>query len=249
LSGTAPTRALIVDDEEPARRKVRRFLSEDPRFVVAGEAGDGLTAVERIVELEPDIVFLDIQMPGLDGFDVIAALPAERLPHVVFTTAFSEFALKAFEVRAVDYLLKPFDQERFRAACDAWWERRADRGELWRTLSALRPPQHLERLLVRQRDRMVAIRMAEVSRISAEEKYVRLHVKGGSHLHRAALGELVARLDPKRFVRVHRSEVVNLDHVAGIEPWGHGDATILLRDGTQVLASRSYRKQWRGRFG
>ncbi len=252
MKAPAPARVLLVDDEAPARRKLLRFLADDARFVVAGEAEDGGQAVEQIVSLAPDLLLLDVQMPGLDGFEVLAALSRERLPHVIFTTAFAEFALKAFEVRAVDYLLKPFDQGRFRAACDAYWERRAERSELWRLIESLSlraAPGPLERLLVRQKDRLVLVRLRDVSHISAEEHYVRLHVGGASHLHRMALGELAARLDPGRFIRVQRGEVVNLDHIASLEPAGHGDALIHLRDGTEVLASRHYRREWGSRLG
>jgi two-component system, LytTR family, response regulator len=246
----AVARVLIVDDEAPARRKLARFLGDDARFVVAGEAEDGAQAVEQIVALEPDLIFLDIQMPGLDGFEVLAALPRESLPHVVFTTAFAEFALKAFEVRAVDYLLKPFDQERFQAACETYWERRGEPSQLARLIESLRAsPGPLERLLVRQRERLVIVRLRDVTHVSAEEHYVRLHVSGGSHLHRMALSDLAARLDRARFIRVQRSEIVNVDHIASLEPAGHGDAVVHLRDGTEVVASRHYRREWGRRLG
>lgn len=251
MSRVPAARVVIVDDEAPARRKLARFLADDERFAVAGEAADGTQAVERIVALEPDLVFLDVQMPGFDGLEVIASLPRRTLPHVVFTTAHAEFAVKAFELRAVDYLLKPFDRERFRAACDLYWERRGrDPGELWRLVESLRRgPSHLERLLVRRKDRLVVVRLSDVSRIRAEEHHLRLHTAEGSLLYRMALHQLAARLDPERFLRVHRGEIVNVDHVAGVEPAGHGDAVIHLRDGSEVFASRGFRREWARRLG
>ncbi len=193
MSGSRPARVLVVDDEAPARRKLARFLAEDPRFLLVSEADDGKVAVERIVSETPDLVFLDIQMPAFDGFEVLASVPRDRLPHVIFTTAFSEFAVRAFEVRAVDYLLKPFDQERFRSACDAYLERRRNPVDDWQMLESTRQSGlPIERLLVRHRQRLVVVRLDDVSRVSAEEKYVRLHTDMGSLLHRMPIGELAA---------------------------------------------------------
>ena len=190
-------------------------------------------------------MFLDIQMPAFDGFEVLASVPRDRLPHVIFTTAFSEFAVRAFEVRAVDYLLKPFDQERFRSACDAYLERRRNPADDWQMLESTRQSGlPIERLLVRHRQRLVVVRLDDVSRVSAEEKYVRLHTEMGSLLHRMPIGELAQRLDVSRFVRIQRSEIVNLRHVVSVATRSHGDALVQLRDGTELMASRHYRSSW-----
>jgi two-component system LytT family response regulator len=242
-------RVVIIDDEAPARSKVARFLAEDPRFLLVSEAEDGASGVLRIVSDRPDLVFLDIQMPAFDGFEVLASVPALELPHVVFTTAFAEHALRAFEVRAVDYLLKPFDQERFRAACDAFWDRRRGSSDAWSVVEQIRPRDRpLERLLVRHRGALIPVRLCDVSRVSAEEKYVRLHTAHGSFLHRMPIKALAARLDTSRFIRLQRGEIVNLDHVASVTARGHGDAVVCLRDGTLVSASRRFRDRWRPRL-
>ncbi|ATB42210.1 DNA-binding response regulator [Cystobacter fuscus] len=252
---TTPLSVLVVDDEAPARAKVKRFLADDARFTLAGEAQDGAEAVARIEALKPHLVLLDIQMPGLTGFEVLETLGPEHCPEVIFSTAYDQFALKAFDAHAVDYLLKPYDAERFRRALDKAWTRldegRTDTERLKALLSSLEPPREkpLERLLVKTGEAWVALRVDRVSRFSAEDKYVRVFSDEGQHLVRQTLKHLEERLDPRRFVRVHRSELVNLDAVVRLEPWSHGDGLLMLRDGGSVVLSRTYREAFLERWG
>jgi two-component system LytT family response regulator len=246
-----PVRILIADDEPPARAKLRRFLAADPEISVAGEAASGTEAVEMIERLRPDLVFLDIQMPGADGFGVLQAIDPAALPHVVFVTAYDEYALRAFEVHAVDYLLKPFDADRFRTALARAKERvraRLPAGDdalnerIRRVLAEARPaPAYLERVLVRTGTRAVFLRTDEVDWLEAEENYVRLHAGRESYLVRGTLAGLEERLDPARFIRVHRSHIVNLASIRELHPWSHGDWMIVLRDGRELMLSRRYR--------
>ncbi|HEU4883305.1 MAG TPA: LytTR family DNA-binding domain-containing protein [Longimicrobium sp.] len=246
-----PFRVLIADDEPPARAKLRRLLDADPESSVAGEAASGTEAVEMIERLRPDLVFLDIQMPGADGFGVLQAVDPAALPHVVFVTAYDEHALRAFEVHAVDYLLKPFDADRFRTALARAKERvraRPSAGEdgldarIRRVLAEARPaPAYLERVLVRTGTCAVFLRTDEVDWLEAEENYVRLHAGTESYLVRGTLAGLEERLDPARFIRVHRSHIVNLASIRELHPWSHGDWMIVLRDGRELMLSRRYR--------
>jgi len=244
-----PVRVLIVDDEPPARAKVRRFLAADAEVEVVGEAGSGPEAVDAIQRLRPDLVFLDIQMPGADGFGVLGALDDGAMPQVVFVTAYDAYALRAFEVHAVDYLLKPFDADRFRTALARAKERvrarpAADDLEqrIRRALAEARPPAaYLDRVLVRTGDRAVFLRTDEIDWLEAEENYVRVHAGREPHLVRGTLAGLEERLDPARFIRVHRSHVVNLASIRELHPWSHGDWMIVLRDGRELMLSRRYR--------
>ncbi len=248
-----PVRVVIVDDEPPARAKLRRFLAADPRVTIAGEAGDGEEAVRVIEETRPDVVFLDIRMPGLDGFDVLAALEMDMLPHVVFATAHDEYAVRAFDVRALDSLLKPADRERVMRALDrAIAAVRGPRGgdvaaRVRDALDELRGRAGpLERFLVRQRGRMRLVRAADVDWIEAADNYVRLHIEKESLLARVTLAEVEQRLDPAKFARVHRSAIVNLDAIRELRPWSHGDALLVLRSGAEVRMSRRYRDRLPG---
>jgi two-component system LytT family response regulator len=246
-----PVRVLIADDEPPARAKLRRFLHAEPGVELAGEAASGTEAVELIERLRPDLVFLDIQMPGADGFGVLQAIDPAAMPHVVFVTAYDEYALRAFEVHAVDYLLKPFDAGRFRTALARARERVRSRppagheeldARIRRALAEARPgPAYLERVLVRTGARAVFLRVDEIDWIQAEENYVRLHARRESYLVRGTLAGLEERLDPARFIRVHRSHMVNLASVRELHPWSHGDWMIVLRDGRELMLSRRYR--------
>jgi two-component system LytT family response regulator len=241
-------RALIVDDEPPARRKIRTFLRDDPRFAIVGEAGDGLEAVERIEAEQPDLIFLDIQMPGLTGFEVLEALEPAR-PQVIFTTAFDQHAVQAFEIRALDYLLKPFDQERFRQALERALEERLHQESVQGRIDGLvadwrsqRGP--LQRVLIRDRDRFRILPAGEIEWIEAEEKYVRLHVGREAFLHRETMNNLEQRLDPQRFLRTHRRQIVNLNFVRELTPWAHGDYMLILADGHRLPLGRRYRRRF-----
>ncbi len=246
-------RVLIVDDERPAREKVRRLVESDPDVHVIHEAVDGIQAMDVIRSESPDIVFLDIQMPGMDGLRVLQELPEETIPHIVFVTAYDEYALSAFEVHAIDYLLKPFDAIRFqkamlRAKAARETEQRTDeiRG-LRQVLNALRDREApLERLLVADGDRRVLIKMEGVVRIEAARNYIVLHAAGREYKSRSTIADIEQRLDPAQFVRVNRSVIVNVNFIVELTAAGHGDHDIRLRDGSDVRLSRTYKDRLRG---
>jgi two-component system LytT family response regulator len=262
-----PIRSLVVDDEPLARRRVLRLLEAEPEAEVVGGAADGGEAVEMIRAHTPELVFLDVQMPGMDGFGVVEALEPDERPFVVFVTAYDQYALRAFEVHALDYLLKPFDAERFHRAFErarAQIRRRQVREHRQKVLALLadmaaggsRPAAKgaaeegpVERLLVRADGRVLFLRAEEVDWIGAQGNYAELHVGPRSYLIRETLGALEARLDPRRFLRVHRSAIVNLDRVRELHPWFGGDYLISLHDGTELHLSRSYRARVAARLG
>ncbi|HEU4643606.1 MAG TPA: LytTR family DNA-binding domain-containing protein [Gemmatimonadaceae bacterium] len=261
-------RVLLVDDEPLVRRGLRAFLAEEPDVTVVGEARDGNEAVDRIRSLRPDIVFLDVQMPERDGFGVLAALAPEERPAIVFVTAFDAYAVRAFDVHAVDYLVKPFDEERFRTALARVRERHARRSDgesgdaaaapalraadLDALLRALRAAPaggpYLERLLVKERDRTVVLPVDEVDWFEAADNYVRLHTRAGTPLVRETIKTLDAALDPRRFARVHRSAIVRLAQVRALEPLFHGDMAVVLRDGTRLTLGRRHREEFEARL-
>jgi two-component system LytT family response regulator len=226
-------RVLIVDDEEPARRKIRRLLSGETDVEIVGEATTGTEAIDAIRRLSPDLVFLDVQMPPPDGFGVIEALGRDSAPDVVFVTAFDEHALRAFEVRALDYLLKPVTQARFREALDRARER----------LSTPETPKSrpLVRILVRDDTKAFLLALERVDRIEADGNYVRLHSNGRSFAVRLGLGALAARLDPDKFLRISRSAIVRLDAIKELHPWFHGDYHVVMTDGARLTWTRRYR--------
>lgn len=250
-----PIRALIVDDEPLARERIAALLAPDPEVDIAGTCVDGVAAVDAIRDLAPDLVFLDVQMPEVDGFEVVARIGVDRMPVVVFVTAFDRHALKAFDAHALDYLLKPFDEDRFREALSRAKSairaaRAADLEERMRALLAERDAadRPLDRLVVKESGRLVFVRVDEVDWIEADGNYVRLHCGAASHMLREALGALESRLDPNRFVRIHRSTVVNLDRIREIQPLFHGEYRVVLEDGTRLTLSRGYRDRLT-RFG
>ncbi|HVG18598.1 MAG TPA: LytTR family DNA-binding domain-containing protein [Blastocatellia bacterium] len=240
-----PIRALIVDDEPLAREIVREMLRRDPEMEVVAEAANGLEALAAIEEHAPDIVFLDVQMPEMDGFGVLEAVSRDRLPAVIFVTAYDQYAVRAFEVHAFDYILKPFDWERFEDALGrAKAQIRRDDG-LGQKLDALlqemkRRPGHVERLIIKTNGRVIFLRTEEIDWIEAEGNYVRLHVGKDSFLQRETISGLEARLDGREFPRIHRSTIVNIDRVQELRPWFQGDYCVILRDGTQLPLSRNY---------
>jgi two-component system LytT family response regulator len=242
---------LIVDDEQPARKKLRAYLKAEAGIADIREAENGVAAVQCIRAQSPDLVFLDIQMPGMNGFEVIAEVGAEEMPAVIFVTAYDQYAVAAFEVRALDYLLKPFDQERFQKAfhralelIPAQPERSATVQKLLEEM--LREGQYLQRILVSSGAKRFFIKTGEIVFISAEEKYVRLHTEKESYLLRETMNALEQRLDPSKFARIHRSHLVNLDCVQEIQPWSHGDALVVLKNGTKLACSRRYRERLLG---
>lgn len=242
-------RALIVDDEALARQRIRQLLQGELDFEVVGEASNGVEAVTLIESLHPDLVFLDIQMPMLDGFGVIEAIGADNMPATLFVTAFDTHAVKAFEVHAIDYLLKPFDRDRFKRAL-AWVRERPNKlakeeGGFSSLMSELETVQEKpDRFLVKQGERWIMIKAADIQWIEAEGNYVRLHLDGANHLLRHTMAGVYARLDPALFKRIHRSTIVNLDFVRDLQPWTGGDLTVFMRDGTRLTLSRTYRDQF-----
>jgi len=237
-------RALIVDDEPLARRRLRALLEGEDGVEIVGEAGDGAAAVAAVGQLRPDVMFLDVQMPGLDGFDVLAALAPSWCPAVVFVTAYDRYALRAFDVHAADYLLKPFDRRRLRSALArvrALTDGRTDvTARLLDLLADVRAGRPLERLVIKTPSRVYFVRVDEIDRIEAAGHYVAIHSGREEHLMRTTIREIASQLDPARFVRVHRSTIVNLDRVKELLPSFHGEYVIVLRDGTRVTSSRGY---------
>jgi two-component system, LytTR family, response regulator len=236
-------RALIVDDERLARARLVRLLRRREDVEIAGVACDGDEAVEMLAELQPDLVFLDVQMPGLSGFDVLDAVSSRsngnRMPAVVFTTAFDQYALRAFEVHALDYLLKPFDEERLSASLDRATAMirgaRADPG-LRPFLEQMAPP---ERFVVRTPGRIVFLPLAEVDWIEAAGNYVYVHAGRERHLIRGTLKAIESRF-AARFARIHRSAIVNLERVRELAPRAHGDCEVVLRGGARLPVSRTF---------
>jgi two-component system LytT family response regulator len=240
-------RTLVVDDEAPARRRIRRLLATEEGVAVVGECGDGESALALIARERPDLVFLDIQIPERDGFEVVKAIPPADLPAILFVTAHDRYALRAFDVHAVDYLLKPFTGERFRTALSRARERIARRATdpaLASLAGSLRSqPAWLTRVAVRSGGRTVFVDLGAVDWMDAADNYVRLHVKQREYLVRETLASLEARIDPARFVRVHRSAIVQIDCVAEMRPQSHGDAELRLDEGTRIAVSRTWRER------
>jgi len=241
-------RTLIVDDEELARDRLRSLLSREPRIEIAGEAGDGKAAVSAIEELKPDLVFLDVQMPELNGFEVLENLEEETRPNVVFCTAHDKFALKAFDVHAVDYLLKPFDRERFQKALERAMAKveaqKAGRKDtaVSAVLKEVKPPgTPVERLLVKADGRVLLIKVEEIDYVEAADNYVNLRVGKESHMMRETMSSLEGRLPADKFMRISRSNIVNVERIQELQPMFHGEYVVLLKNGTKLTLSRSYR--------
>jgi two-component system, LytTR family, response regulator len=241
-------RTLIVDDEMPSRKKIRSFLEEHPDFQLVGECADGEQAIAAIRAHSPELIFLDVQIPGRDGFEVLDSLREEFVPTVIFVTAFDKYAVRAFEARALDYLLKPFNKARFAEALHRFQERRArlngisHRDELKAAIQEIQKESHSdERIVVKSGSRMIFLRKSSIEWIEAQGDYVKLHVGKEGHMLRETMETVLKHLDPSRFARIHRSTIVNLDHVREIRPLWGGDYTVLMRDGTQLTLSRTHR--------
>lgn len=230
-----PLRTVVAEDEPLARQRLRRFIERDPRLVLVGEAESGTAAVELIDRLAPDLVFLDIQMPECTGLEVLDR--AAHRPAPVFTTAYPEYALRAFEVEAYDYLVKPFGWTRFQAAVDRVARRLAAPQPAQNSMPTAVP--YLERLFVRRRGEMVPVSMRDVHRIEGAGDYVTLCTDAGQVLADMSLNELERRLDPACFRRVHRAHIVNLDHVSAIRPYDERRLSVRFADGSEVVASRA----------
>ena len=238
-------RTLIVDDEPLARERLAKFLRADSDIEVVGESADGRSAIEAINRERPDLVFLDVQMPELGGFGVLQELEPARMPAIIFVTAHDKFALKAFEVHAVDYLLKPFDRERFRLALGRAKEKlqrltpEALEGQFSALLAQLNPgTRRSDRLAVKCDGRVIFIRTKDLEWAEAADNYVTLHVGADAHLIRETLTSLEERLPSSQFVRISRSVIVNLDRVKEMQPMFHGDYAVILQNGTRLNLSR-----------
>ncbi len=255
-------RTLIVDDEPLARRNLRLLLEKDPQIEIVDECRNGREAVKAINELAPDLLFLDIQMPEMDGFEVIENVGAESIHAIIFVTAFDQYALKAFEVHALDYLLKPFDDARFKQALQqakAQIEQR-EINKISKKLLALledreskrehspREKSYLTRLMVKLANRVVLLKVSEIDWIEADGNYAKLHVGRKAHLLREKMHDLEAQLDPQDFVRIHRSIIVNLERIKELHPHFNGDYIVVLEDGVQLKLSRSRREQLESRL-
>jgi len=269
-------RAIIVDDELLARRGIRARLERAGGYSVVAECASGREAVAAIREHKPSVVFLDVQMPGVDGFDVIDEIGADQMPVVIFVTAFDNHALKAFDAHAFDYLLKPIDDDRFATTIDRVKRRVVEReeSEVARRLAALmqdlRPALEnaeqsgaarrietndapaggpVSRIVVRERDRVLLIDVGDIDWIGADGDYVRIHASGKSHLIRDTMAAMEQRLDPASFVRIHRSTIVNSTRIREMRPYSTREYAVILRDGTRLRLSRRYRERLRSHFG
>ncbi|MCA1660271.1 MAG: LytTR family DNA-binding domain-containing protein [Verrucomicrobiaceae bacterium] len=241
-------RTIIVEDEPLARERLRGLLEADPEIEVIAECADGHEAVKQIREQRPDLIFLDVQLPELDGFGVLAALGGGPLPGVVFVTAYDKFALKAFEVHALDYLLKPFDRTRFQAALTRAREQLARRHSpeigagLQELLAQLRSEtKAANRVPIKSAGRTTLMKPEEIDWIEAADNYVNVHTRAGHHLVRETMGSIEGRLPPEQFVRISRSCLVNINRVQDLQPGPSGTYRVTLRDGTRLSASRTHR--------
>ncbi len=250
-------RVLIVDDEPLAREMLREMLEADQDVGIVGERSNGREAVEAIHVHSPDLLFLDVQMPEVGGFEVLEALGTGPMPHVIFVTAYDQYAVRAFEVHALDYLLKPFDRERF----DISWQRAKaqivrdkDGGRDQRILALLEElkagsSRYLERLVIKSGGRIYFLETNEIDWIEAEGNYVSVHSGKKSHLLRETISSLESQLDPRKFLRIHRSSIVRIDRIKELQPWFHGEYHVILQNGTQLMLSRNYREKLQEALG
>ena len=256
-------RTLVVDDEKPARQRLLDLLARYSEIMVAGECASGSAAARLIREARPELLFLDVQMPGLGGFEVVEQVGVEYLPVTIFVTAFDQYAIRAFEASALDYILKPYSDERFdvclaRVLAHVRTQRREELSAqllslLARDKMSVSEPvvavqRHLDRILVKTGGRVLFLQAADVDWIEAAGVYVNLHTAGRKYMHRASLTELEAQLDPDRFIRIHRSSLVNIASVKELHPRSHGDYVAILKDGTCLNLSRSYRPKFETRL-
>jgi len=256
MTKPAPLRAVIADDEPLARQRLRMLLQDVEWLEVVGEAKDGTSATAAIQKLRPDLAFLDVEMPNGSGFDVIESVGAAKMPFVVFVTAYDKYALKAFDVHAIDYLLKPFDRDRFRDALTRVRHQfeRVTGGELERRLLQLvqdltPTPQRLERFVIKSGGRVFFVPTCEIDWIEAAGNYVKLHVGTDEHLFRETMNAIEAKLNPDAFFRIHRSHMVNVERIRELQPWFNGEYVVFLKNGTRLTLSRGYREKLQERIG
>jgi two-component system, LytTR family, response regulator len=257
---------VVADDEAAARARLRRFMADEPDVQIVSECEDGRSAVDAVLKHRPDLVFLDVRMPELNGFQVLDTLPREAIPHFVFVTAFKDYALDAFAVDALDYLLKPFDSARFKETLQRARQRIADRSDRAPLLDALRQlgrlrldlqaavsrlpmngessdaPAMMDRITVKSDGRVMFVKAADVDFIESAANYVKVHVGPQSYSVREKISALADRLDRKQFARIHRTTIVNVDRIREVQPWFSGDAIVILRDGKKLRLSRMYRR-------
>ena len=250
------TKVLIADDEPLARERLRMLLGSESGVDLVAECQDGTEAIDAIQDLRPDLVFLDVQMPGATGFEVIDAVGAARMPAVVFVTAYDRYALRAFDVHALDYLLKPFDRERFQQALVRARHQleRQNQGELERRLLELvqdlkQSQPHVDRFVVKSGGRVYFVRAGEIDWVEAAGNYVKLHVGDDAHLIRETMTAIESQLDPDVFFRIHRCHIVNIERVRELQPWFNGEYVVCLHGGARLTLSRSYRERFQARLG
>lgn len=246
----AKIRTLIVDDEPLARDRVKRFLRDEHDIKIIGECGNGKEAIAAIKQEKPDLVFLDIQMPEKNGFEVVKSLDEQTMPSVIFVTAYDQYALQAFDVHALDYLLKPFNRERLHKAVSHARDQIETKriGNLDERLASLikdlrSEKKYLERLVVKSVGRVFFLKVDEIDWIEAAGNYVKLHSGREAHMIRETMNGIEAKLDPDRFLRIHRSTVVNIDRIKELHPMFSGDYAVILRNGTELALSRNYRER------
>ncbi|HEX8844328.1 MAG TPA: LytTR family DNA-binding domain-containing protein [Pyrinomonadaceae bacterium] len=250
-------KTLIVDDEPLARRTIRDLLAADPEIEIIGECSSGLEAVKFIRREPPDLLFLDIQMPGMNGFEALSKIEYEQIPAIIFVTAFDRYALQAFEIHALDYLLKPFTDKRFeealRQAKSQVELKEINRlsqsllallgDQAGRDAATLKRKSFLTKFMIRSGGRVAFIKAADVDWIAADDYYIKLHIGGKSHLLRISMNELEEKLDPKRFLRIHRSTIINFDRVKELHQNPNGEYVVVLKDGTELKLSRGRRER------
>jgi two-component system LytT family response regulator len=250
MSPAQRIRTLIVDDETLARKRLRELLRDDPQIEIVGECANGSETIKATRNLMPDLIFLDVQMPELDGVSVSELIGGEDGPLIIFVTAYDQYAVRAFDVRAVDYLLKPFDRSRFAQSLQRAKEQLREKQnkvmnhQILELLNELKEkPHYLDRLVIKTNERVFVLKTDEIDWIEAEGNYVRVHFGKQSSLIRETLSRLASQLDPRKFPRIHRSRLVNIDRIQELQPWSHHNYRIILRNGTQLTLSRSYREQ------
>lgn len=245
MSSTPAVRVFVTDDEAPARRKLLRFLTEEPGVLVVGEAGSGPDTIAGVRETKPDLLFLDIQMPGMDGFGVVDALEAIALPRIIFVTAHDEYAMRALQIHAFDYLLKPFDQARFtKVMADARGQHQKEqqaelRTDLRRLLEEVRP-QRQPRLLVEENGRGTLLTLNQIDWAEADRNYVKLHIGGHSYTVRGTIESIEEKVDAEQFLRLNRSSLVRIDFMLELQKWTHGEYQVILRSGQKLMWTRRY---------
>src|SRR3954471_22119688 len=252
----AKTRVLIADDEPLGRARLRMLLAQEPWIEIVAECADAPATIAAIEKLHPELVFLDVQMPGGSGFDVIETVGAARMPFVIFVTAFDRYALRAFDVHALDYLLKPFDRDRFQQALTRANQQleKQNGGDIEKRLAAivndLRPTKvKTDRFVVKSGGRIFFVRTSEIDWIEAAGNYVKLHVGNDSHLIRETMNAVETKLSPDTFVRIHRCHIVNIEQVRELQPWFNGEYVVFLKNGTRLTLSRGYRERLQDRIG